>query len=262
MVMNLSSLPADLNPQCLPQHVAVIMDGNGRWANHRGLPRIAGHRQGARVLKDLLRYCRDWGIGALTAYAFSTENWRRPAAETDFLMVLFEKMLRKELKRMHKEGVRIRFLGDLSGLPPALQQEMTRAMAETAHNRVIDFNVAINYGSRSEIVRACQQVAQKVARGEMTADAINEETITQHLYTVGCDPDLLIRTSGEQRLSNFLLWQLAYTEMYFADAFWPDFDQGELHRALLTYQGRDRRFGRANDTVEASHSVGEPALIA
>ncbi len=260
--MNLSSLPADLNPQCLPQHVAVIMDGNGRWANRRGLPRIAGHRQGAKVLKDLLRCCKDWGIGALTAYAFSTENWRRPAAEIDFLMVLFEKMLRKELKRMHEEGVRIRFLGDLSKLSPALQQEMTRAMAETAHNRAIDFNVAINYGSRSEIVQACQQVAQKVSRGEMTADAISEETITQHLYTAGCDPDLLIRTSGEQRLSNFLLWQLAYTEMYFTDAFWPDFDRGELHQALLTYQGRDRRFGQAKDKVEANHSVGEPALIA
>ena len=260
--MNLSSLPADLNPQCLPQHVAVIMDGNGRWANHRGLPRIAGHRQGAKVLKDLLRCCKDWGIGALTAYAFSTENWRRPAAEVDFLMVLFEKMLRKELKKMHEEGVRIRFVGDLSGLSPALQQEMTRAMAETAHNRAIDFNVAINYGSRSEIVQACQQIAQKVSRGEMTADAISEATIAQHLYTAGCDPDLLIRTSGEQRLSNFLLWQLAYTEMYFTDALWPDFGRSELHRALLAYQGRDRRFGQATERVAVGHRLVKPALTA
>ncbi|MGI8932758.1 MAG: isoprenyl transferase [Phormidesmis sp.] len=260
--MNLSSLPDDLAPQCLPQHIAVIMDGNGRWANHRGLPRIAGHRQGAKVLKDLLRCCKDWGIGALTAYAFSTENWQRPAAEVDFLMVLFEKMLRKELKKMHAEGVRIRFVGDLSGLSPALQQEISQAMAETAHNQAIDFNVAINYGSRSEIVQACQQVAKKVSRGEMTADAISEETITQHLYTAGCDPDLLIRTSGEQRLSNFLLWQLAYTEMYFTDAFWPDFDRSELHRALLTYQGRDRRFGQATDRVAVGHRIVKPALTA
>lgn len=244
-----SVLPTDLNPHCLPQHVAVIMDGNGRWANQRGLPRIAGHRQGAKVLKELLRCCKDWGIGALTAYAFSTENWRRPTAEVDFLMVLFEKMLRKELKEMHKEGVRIRFIGDLSGLSSTLQREMTRAMEETAGNQSIEFNVAINYGSRSEIVQACQQVAQKVERGEITSGDVSEEMISGHLYTTGCDPDLLIRTSGEQRLSNFLLWQLAYTEMYFSNAFWPDFDRGEFHRALQVFQMRDRRFGNAKDAV-------------
>jgi undecaprenyl diphosphate synthase len=251
--MNLTSvLPPDLHPQSLPKHVAVIMDGNGRWANQRGLPRIAGHRQGAKVLKDLLRCCKDWGIGALTAYAFSTENWRRPTAEVDFLMLLFEKMLRKELKEMHREGVRIRFLGDLSELSPALQREIARAVEETANNRAIDFNVAINYGSRSEIVQACQQVAQKVSRGEISAAAISEEVLSEHLYTAGCDPDLLIRTSGEQRLSNFLLWQLAYTEMYFTDAFWPDFGRDEFHRALLTFQSRDRRFGNAQDAVANS----------
>ena len=261
-----SVLPNDLNPQCLPNHVAVIMDGNGRWANQRGLPRVAGHRQGAKVLKDLLRCCKDWGIGALTAYAFSTENWRRPTSEVDFLMVLFEKMLRKELKEMHREGVRIRFIGDLSELSPSLQREIKRAMEETANNTAVDFNVAINYGSRNEIVQACQQVAQKVERGEMAASSISEETISQHLYTVGSDPDFLIRTSGEQRLSNFLLWQLAYTEMYFTQAFWPDFDRGEFHRALQTYQLRDRRFGNAKDTVadaqDQTVGVKEPVLTA
>ncbi|MGB7247995.1 MAG: isoprenyl transferase [Phormidesmis sp.] len=262
-----SALPTDLNPQCLPEHVAVIMDGNGRWANQRGLPRVAGHRQGAKMLKNLLRCCKDWGIGALTAYAFSTENWRRPTAEVDFLMVLFEKMLRKELKEMHKEGVCIRFLGDLGELSPSLQREIARAMAETAGNTAIDFNVAINYGSRSEIVQACRQIAQKVECGELGAGAINEATITQHLYTTEGDPDLLIRTSGEQRLSNFLLWQLAYSEMYFTDAFWPDFDRGEFHRALLAFQGRDRRFGNATDAAASLHSqasseVKEPALTA
>ncbi|PZO57826.1 MAG: isoprenyl transferase [Phormidesmis priestleyi] len=254
--MNLSAvLPADLLPQCLPQHVAVIMDGNGRWANQRRLPRIAGHRQGAKVLKDLLRCCKDWGIGALTAYAFSTENWRRPTSEVDFLMMLFEKMLRKELTEMHREGVRIRFLGDLSALSPSLQREIDRAMQETAHNTAIEFNVAMNYGSRSEIVYACQQVAKKVEQGDLSADAISEEMISQHLYTAGRDPDLLIRTSGEQRLSNFLLWQLAYTEMYFTDALWPDFDRDEFHRALQVFQGRDRRFGNAKDAV----TIAEPA---
>lgn len=262
-----SVLPDDLNPQCLPNHVAVIMDGNGRWANQRGLPRVVGHRQGAKILKDLLRCCKDWGIGALTAYAFSTENWRRPTSEVDFLMVLFEKMLRKELKEMHREGVRIRFIGELEALSPSLQAEINRAMEETADNTDIDFNVAINYGSRSEIVQACQQVAQKVERGELSSEAINEEIISQHLYTAGSDPDLLIRTSGEQRLSNFLLWQLAYTEMYFTRAFWPDFDRGEFHRALQTYQQRDRRFGNAKDGVAEAKSqvtarVKEPVLTA
>jgi undecaprenyl diphosphate synthase len=259
-----SVLPHNLNPQGLPKHVAVIMDGNGRWANQRGLPRIAGHRQGAKVLKDLLRCCKDWGIGALTAYAFSTENWSRPTTEVNFLMMLFEKMLRKELKEMHAEGVRIRFIGDLSGLSPSLQQEMARAMAETAHNSAIDFNVAINYGSRSEIVHACQQIAQKVEQGELASAEVSEAMISEHLYTAGCDPDLLIRTSGEQRLSNFLLWQLAYTEMYFTSAFWPDFDRGEFHQALLTFQQRDRRFGNAKDAVASTEKVAlkEPALTA
>lgn len=263
--MNYSLLPTDLNPQALPKHVAVIMDGNGRWANQRGLPRVAGHREGAKTLKELLRCCKDWGIGALTAYAFSTENWRRPTAEVDFLMVLFERMLRKELKAMHKEGVRIRFLGDLSELSIVLQREMTRAMEETKNNTAIDFNVAINYGSRSEIMRACQQIAQKVEDGEMTSADVSEEAISQHLYTAGSDPDLLIRTSGEQRLSNFLLWQLAYTEMYFTDVFWPDFDRAAFHQALLTFQGRDRRFGNAKDTIISPENIvatKQPALTA
>ena len=256
-----SVLPDNLNPQCLPKHVAVIMDGNGRWANQRGLPRVVGHREGAKTLKDLLRCCKDWGIGALTAYAFSTENWRRPTAEVDFLMVLFEKMLRKELKEMHREGVRIRFIGDLGELSSSLRKEIDRAMNETANNTAIDFNVAINYGSRSEIVRACQIIAQKVERKELSADTIDEETISKHLYTTGSDPDLLIRTSGEQRLSNFLLWQLAYTEMYFTQAFWPDFDRSEFHRALQAYQRRDRRFGNAQDAVSSNTALEKARVL-
>ena len=247
---NYATLPDNLHPQALPKHVAVIMDGNGRWANQKGLPRVAGHRQGARALKDLLRCCKDWGVGALTAYAFSTENWRRPTAEVDFLMVLFEKMLQKELKEMHKEGVRIRFIGDLSELSPNLQKEIKRAMDETVNNTAIDFNVAINYGSRSEIVQACQKIVQRAENGEITAAEVDETLISKHLYTAGDDPDLLIRTSGEQRLSNFLLWQLAYTEMYFTNVFWPDFDRAEFHQALTTFQSRDRRFGSAVDQVE------------
>lgn len=240
-----TALPSDLDAQKLPQHIAVIMDGNGRWAQKRGLPRIVGHRQGVAVLKDILRCCRDWGIGALTVYAFSTENWHRPHQEVDFLMVLFEHMLRQELEEMQREGVRLQFVGDLEGLPVSLQQEIVRSQMATQHNHGIRFNVAINYGSRHEIVRMCRQIAEKVKSHELDPQDIDEELIAQHLDTANHrDPDLLIRTSGEMRLSNFLLWQMAYTEMYFTETLWPDFNRHELHRALKEYQNRHRRFGK------------------
>ncbi|KJH72926.1 isoprenyl transferase [Aliterella atlantica] len=240
-----STLPIDLDPQFLPQHVAVIMDGNGRWATKQGLPRVAGHRQGARALKQLLRCCKDWGIKTLTVYAFSTENWRRPFAEVDFLLMLFEKLLKKELAQMHKEGVRLSFIGDLSALPESLQNQIGRSLVETAHNQAIDFNIAVNYGSRNEITRVCHQIASKVQQEQLSLEEISENLIAQHLYTANTpDPDLLIRTSGEMRLSNFLLWQLAYTEMYFTNLLFPDFDRAAFHQALLAYQKRDRRFGQ------------------
>ncbi|ABA23062.1 Undecaprenyl pyrophosphate synthetase [Trichormus variabilis ATCC 29413] len=245
-------IPPDLDPQKIPQHIAVIMDGNGRWATSQGLPRIAGHRQGARTLKELLRCCKDWGIKALTAYAFSTENWQRPIEEVDFLMLLFERLLRRELSQMHREGVRISFIGDLSALPKSLQTEMERSMTETLNNQAIHFTVAVNYGSRNEITRACRQVAELVQQGKLSADAVNEDIVEQHLYTVDTQPpDLLIRTSGEMRLSNFLLWQMAYTEMYFTDILWPDFDRAAFHQALLSYQKRDRRFGQVKALIPA-----------
>ncbi|BAZ29667.1 undecaprenyl pyrophosphate synthetase [Cylindrospermum sp. NIES-4074] len=247
-----SKLPADLNSQNLPQHVAIIMDGNGRWAKQRNLPRIAGHRQGARTLKELLRCCKDWGIKALTAYAFSTENWRRPTEEVDFLMLLFERLLRQELAQMHREGVRISFIGDLSDLPKSLQAEMQYSMVETANNQAIHFTVAVNYGSRNEIIKACHQLAELVQRGEINPQEINESLVTKHLYTADIpELDLLIRTSGEMRLSNFLLWQMAYTEMYFTDILWPDFDRVAFHQALLSYQKRDRRFGQVKPSLSA-----------
>jgi undecaprenyl diphosphate synthase len=240
----LKLLPSDLDPQRLPKHVAVIMDGNGRWATQRGLPRIAGHRQGASTLKNLLRTCKDWGIQALTVYAFSTENWRRPTEEVDFLIMLFERLLQKELAEMHQEDVRINFIGDLSALPKTVSQVMEGAIATTAKNQTVQFNVAVNYGSRAEITRACQALAQQVQQGNLHPDEITEEQIHQQLYTQDLpDPDLLIRTSGEMRLSNFLMWQLAYTELYFTDTLWVDFDRDAFHQALLHYQQRDRRFG-------------------
>jgi undecaprenyl diphosphate synthase len=241
----ISQRPIDLDPQQLPQHVAVIMDGNGRWAKQRGFPRIVGHRQGAKTLKDLLRCCKDWGIPALTAYAFSTENWQRPLQEVEFIMRMFERLLRRELAEMKREGVRISFIGDLSALADSLRQEIETAIAQTAHNHDIHFTIAVNYGSRAELTQACRRIAEQVQLGTLQAEAVNEALIERHLYTSGTpDPDFLIRTSGEQRVSNYLLWQLAYTEFYFTETFWPDFDRAAFHQALLYYQGRDRRFGK------------------
>jgi undecaprenyl diphosphate synthase len=248
----MKTLPLDIDRDRLPQHVAFIMDGNGRWAKQRGLPRIAGHRQGARILKDLVRCCKDWGIPTLTVYAFSTENWQRPLKEVEFLMHLFERLLRKELTEMYQEGVRLQFLGDLSELPKSLQNEMMRACQTTAQNQAVTFNIAVNYGSRLEITRACQRLAQKVQQGLLAPEDITETVISQQMYTMSSpDPDLLIRTSGEQRLSNYLLWQLAYTELYFTDRFWPDFDRAAFHQALLNYQQRDRRFGKVPTALTA-----------
>lgn len=241
----LQYLPPDLKQELLPRHVAVIMDGNGRWAKRQGLPRIVGHKAGVNALKDLLHCCKDWGIKALTAYAFSTENWKRPQEEVEFLMTLFQRVLRQELREMVEENVQIQFVGDLSALPKALQMEISRSMAETKDNRSIRLTIATNYGGRQEILQACVVIAQKVKEGLLKPEEISEEVFESHLYTAGIgDPDLLIRTSGEMRLSNFLLWQMAYGEIYISDALWPDFNRSEFHRALSAYQQRERRFGK------------------
>lgn len=238
-------LPPDLKQERLPKHVAVIMDGNGRWAKRQGLPRIMGHKRGVDALKELLRCCRDWGVQALTAYAFSTENWGRPLEEVEFLMTLFERVLRKELREMMQEDVQIRFVGNLNALPRSLQAEISRSMADTQNNRGIKFTVATNYGGRQEILAATRAIALQVQQGLVQPDQIDEALFESHLYTSGiCDPDLLIRTSGEMRISNFLLWQLAYAEIYITETLWPDFDRSEFHRALCSYQERDRRFGK------------------
>ncbi|MEM8677267.1 MAG: polyprenyl diphosphate synthase [Cyanobacteria bacterium P01_G01_bin.67] len=243
--ITLQQLPTDLSTNCLPRHVAVIMDGNGRWAKNQGKPRIMGHQKGVDALKDLLRCCKDWGIPALTAYAFSTENWGRPQVEVQFLMTLFERVLRRELQEMKQENVKIRFVGNLEDLPDSLRQEIARSMEDTKDNRGIQFTIATNYGGRHEIIQACQAIASKVEQGYLNVEQISEEIFEQHLYTQGIPhPDLLIRTSGEMRLSNFLLWQMAYAEIYVTPTLWPDFDRVEFHKALFTYQQRDRRFGK------------------
>ena len=220
------------------------MDGNGRWAKAKGLPRVVGHRAGVEALKSTLRQCSDWGIGALTAYAFSTENWSRPCDEVNFLMTLFERVLQSELRSLEDEQVRIRFLGDLDGLPEKLQVLIDDATERTAQNTGIHFNVCTNYGGRRELVRAAQRLAKQAASGTIDPEAIDENRFARELFTAGDqDPDLLIRTSGEFRISNFLLWQLAYAEIHVTDVFWPDFNADVLKQALLDYQGRNRRFG-------------------
>ena len=244
---SLLELPPDLDRQRLPNHIAVIMDGNGRWAKSRGLPRIRGHQKGVDALKDLLRCCKDWGIPALTAYAFSTENWGRPLTEVEFLMTLFERVLRRELAEMMAENVQIRFVGNLAALPPSLQAEIAHSMQITKNNQGIQFTVATNYGGRQEIIQACQAIAAKVEQGLLHSEDIDQELFEAHLYTAGLPHlDLLIRTSGEMRISNFLLWQMAYGEIYVTPTLWPDFDRQEFHQALLNYQQRDRRFGKLN----------------
>ncbi len=245
--------PPELDPRRLPAHLAVIMDGNGRWAQARGLPRVMGHRAGVEALKTTLRLCSDWGIGALTAYAFSTENWSRPGDEVNFLMTLFERVLQRELEALEQEQVKIRFLGDLEALPERLQTLIDEATERTSGNSGIHFNVCTNYGGRRELVLAAQKLAERAARGDLDPGLIDENSFAAELFTAGVvDPALLIRTSGEHRISNFLLWQLAYAEIHVTDVCWPDFDAKALKQALVDYQSRCRRFGGL-DPIAANH---------
>ncbi len=238
------SCPKGIDPCKLPSHLALIMDGNGRWAKSKGLPRMMGHRAGVEALKTVLRLCSNWGMKALTVYAFSTENWSRPRDEVNFLMTLFERVLQRELHSLEREKVRIRFLGDLEVLPNSLQDLISDATERTIHNQGIHFNVCTNYGGRRELVLAAQRLAERSVKGEIDPSLIDENTFAAELLTSGeQDPDLLIRTSGERRISNFLLWQLAYSEIYVSDVLWPDFDENALTKALLDYQTRSRRFG-------------------
>ncbi len=241
----LQEIPTDLLRERMPRHVAVIMDGNGRWAKRRAMPRIMGHRKGVKVLQDLLRCCRDWGIEALTVYAFSTENWGRPTEEIEFLMTLFEQILRREFWETVQENMQIRVAGNPEMLPDSLREEIDRAVELTRVNTGIQFTIAVNYGGRQEILQACRSIAAAVKDGTLGLEDIEESVFERNLYTAGiCDPDLLIRTSGEMRISNFLLWQIAYTEIYVTDTMWPDFDRTQFHIALRDYQSRERRFGK------------------
>jgi undecaprenyl diphosphate synthase len=231
------------NPQ-LPQHLAVIMDGNRRWARDRRLPALLGHRAGVRAFRRLLERCRELGIPHLTAYAFSAENWRRSPLEVEVLMKLFERYAAREREKLRRTGIRFRLIGDIDELPRRVQEEFLKTVEATAHNRAMTLNLAVNYGAREEILRAVRLLATEAASGGLEPAGITAEMIEQRLYTQGQpDPDLLIRTSGELRMSNFLLWQSAYTEFYFTDAYWPDVDDNILNRALSEFSSRDRRYG-------------------
>ena len=239
-----SPLPNDLDRLRMPDHIAVIMDGNGRWAKAKGLPRTIGHTAGVEALKTTLHLCSNWGIGALTVYAFSTENWSRPSEEVNFLMTLFESVLKRELTNLKLEEVKINFLGDLDPLPIALKDLIKESVESTFNNKGIHLNVCTNYGGRRELVRVAQKLAERSVKGELDPSSIDENVFASELFTASeVDPDLLIRTSGEKRISNFLLWQLAYAEIHVTDVLWPDFNADTLTKALLDYQSRRRRFG-------------------
>lgn len=227
-----------------PTHIAVIMDGNGRWAQERGLPRIAGHQQGVKTVRTVVEECAKQGIEYLTLYAFSSENWRRPDDEVQSLMALLGDYLKTELPLLEQHRIRFRVIGDLARLPESIHHSLQSTIDQTADHDGLTLTLALSYGSRDEILRAARTACAEVAAGTLTPDQLTEERFAQYLDTAGVpDPDLLIRTSGEMRISNFLLWQLAYTELYFCPCYWPDFDASQLRLALDDYAKRCRRFG-------------------
>ncbi len=239
-----AAIQAGLDLQRIPAHIAIIMDGNGRWAAGRGLPRLIGHRQGYKTVRNIVREASDLGVKALTLYTFSTENWRRPEEETTGLMKLIGEAARQELRSMYQNGVRVQVSGRINGLPTEVREELQRGIETTKSNDRIILNLAINYGGRAEIVDAMRIIAAQVAAGEITPEQIDEQTVAAHLYTHGLpDPDLLIRTAGEMRLSNFLIWQTAYSELHITPTLWPDFTLAHLVAAIDDYQKRVRKFG-------------------
>jgi len=228
----------------LPRHIAIIMDGNGRWARERGLPRVAGHEAGMKAVREVVRTCGDLGIPVLTLYAFSTENWSRPQSEVDFLMELLVRYLRSDLEELHRANVQIRVFGERQGLSPLVRREIELAVERTRANTGLVLGLAFNYGGRQELTRAFRQLAEQVERGTLRPADITPELISRHLYTAGLpDPDLIIRSSGEFRLSNFLLWQSAYAEFWWTPDYWPDFTREHLLCAIRDYQRRERRYG-------------------
>ncbi len=234
----------------LPAHIAIIMDGNGRWAKKRSLGRIAGHRKGVDAVRNVVKACRKLEIPYLTLYAFSMENWNRPKEEVSALMGLLKHFIKKELEDLRSNGIRLKVIGRMELLPQDVRELVQEAIDKTSHNTDMNLIIALSYGSRDEIVHAARRFAKDALEGRVNPDDLDEARFSEYLYTSGIpDPDLLIRTSGEMRISNFLLWQLAYTEIYITDALWPDFDKEELAKAIKSYQGRERRFGLTAEQI-------------
>ncbi len=244
------SLIDKINLEKCPQHIAIIMDGNGRWAKQQGEVRLFGHSSGVEAVRDVLKACVDLGVKHLTLYAFSTENWNRPKEEVDGLMNLMVETIANEVSELNENDVRLRSIGDESKLPDACKNELHRAQVATSENKSIDLILALNYSARWEIINAVRNIAKRVEEGDIVANEVNESKFEQELAMPEIpDPELLIRTSGEYRLSNFLLWQIAYAELYFTEKLWPDFTREDLFRAVLDYQNRERRFGKVSEQL-------------
>ena len=236
--------------QRLPKHISIIMDGNGRWAKKKGLLRALGHEEGTKAVRDVVEGCAEIGVENLTLYAFSTENWNRPKLEVDILMRLLVTSLRKEIKTLTQNDIRLNAIGNLYNLPKKAQKELNEVIGKTKNNKRMTLTLALSYGSREELIHVVKDISQKVKNDEISLEAIDESIINQHLYTRNLpDVDLLIRTSGEQRISNFLLWQIAYAELYFTNVLWPDFRRENLFEAIFNYQTRERRFGKTSEQI-------------
>ncbi|MGR8940069.1 MAG: isoprenyl transferase [Gammaproteobacteria bacterium] len=234
----------------VPRHIAIIMDGNGRWAQKRFMPRAVGHQAGVKAVRKIVEHCAKQGVEVLTLFAFSSENWRRPSEEVSLLMELFMSTLQGEIDRLDKNNIRLRFIGDRSRFSEPLQRKMIEGEAQTCANSALTLVIAVNYGGRWDLCQAFRQVNEKIIAGELNAQDIDEQLIDRHLSTADLpEPDLFIRTGGEQRVSNFLLWQLAYAELYFSDTLWPDFDQKSLEEAISSFRGRQRRFGHTGEQL-------------
>jgi undecaprenyl diphosphate synthase len=252
MPSNTVSFPQpDMEVGDKPRHIAVIMDGNGRWAKRRGLPRVAGHRRGVEVVKRMVPICGRQGIPYLTLFAFSSENWKRPSKEVRLLIELLTATLENEMRRLHEHKVRLRVIGDLSRFPDRLQRKIDEAEELTRNNKALNLTIAVNYGGRWDLTQAMRSIGELIQAGELAPEAVSPAMIESHLCTSDLpEPDLFIRTGGEKRVSNFLLWQLAYTELYFTETYWPDFDEQCLSRALQSFAGRERRYGQTGEQIK------------
>jgi len=240
----------------VPQHIAIIMDGNGRWAKNRHQPRFMGHRAGVKSVENIVKYCAEIGVDVLSLFAFSSENWKRPTKEVSLLMELFALSLKQQAKRLHKNNIRLKIIGDISKFSTSLQKQITQAQQLTENNTGLTINIAANYGGHWDITQSFRQLAEKVKSGELEPDAITEQMISSGLTTADLpEPDLFIRTGGEQRVSNFMLWQLAYTEFFFTDTLWPDFNSEELDNAITSFFQRERRFGKTSEQIKGDSNA-------